>query len=218
MRFPLLNPCGSFWNRIEMISSVYSEHVWTAIACSDANRCSPCKYLMLCISWTRVSSSFLWCTAQIILFYCLFSFHKSTMHFHWSHYSVILHTLKHTYGHVTESICNINELKLLQFISWTPNCLSLILLLFLHTILHLYNLNLYIYKYIYVVCYCYSIFNVLYIVICPAIHLSILQKCVILSGFKRPRISESKSWAVNCCFTLCILYRTLQYTVLYIKQ
>lgn len=27
MRFPLLNPCGSFWNRIEMISSVYSEHV-----------------------------------------------------------------------------------------------------------------------------------------------------------------------------------------------
>ncbi len=132
MRFPLLNPCGSFWNRIEMISSVYSEHVWTVIACSDANRCSPCKYLMLCISWTRVSSSFLWCTAQIILLYCLFSFHKSTMHFHWSHYSVILHTLKHAYGHVTESICNRNELKLLQFISWTPNCLSLILLLFLN--------------------------------------------------------------------------------------
>jgi len=27
MRLPPLNPCGYFWNRIEMISSVYSGHV-----------------------------------------------------------------------------------------------------------------------------------------------------------------------------------------------
>lgn len=72
MRFPPLNPCGYFWNRIEMICSVHSGHVWTAIACSDANRCSPYEYLMPCIGWRRISSSFLWCTAWNILLYCPF--------------------------------------------------------------------------------------------------------------------------------------------------
>lgn len=123
MRFPLFNPCGYFWKRIEMISSVYSGHVWTAIAYSDANRCSPCEYLMLCIDWTRVSSSFLWCTALIVLLYCLFSLRKSTVHFYRGHYSLnCTYIQTHAYGSFACSFWNKTELKLLK--SWTV-CLPL---------------------------------------------------------------------------------------------